>query len=1850
MKRILSLAVCFVLNAVLLLSSLSTAVAEKITLTAGVYNAGKDIPAGEYEILCTEASDPYNDYIDLMKSLSDDESLQALWNLYGGLADDPTVTVTIRGTSGEKKKSFELEKNAKRTITLEDGYSIKIEDGTCTLELKKEIATTPTSDNTSRTTASSDEWVCPNCSNVATGNFCNNCGTARPTESIDNPTVSENDDIIGKWLGTHIVYNGVTVDISNYNMNVSMLLGANGKATLISSDGEEEGTWARNENAITISSEGEDVSGTIEDGKIILNYAGNSIIFSRESNSSSIELPSPIMASSEDEFFGTWNMSRVAAQGVVLTSLELAAIGTNEDITFTISRGEARADIITEGKLDYNKFSTSFSNGRLQLKSTINNVAFVAVLTDSGELFITTTTDGVTRQIYFTKEGEESSTPEVITNVSSTPTPTEVPAQTEAPAPEAKQETIEKQFSFMPDRWSLYKASATSKTSWKIEKWSRWNASTDDFKFDYDVGSFDVNDSSYGFTWTDEAQSAFFITLNDSRNSDLDQERIGFVVNTETVPDPVLLTFTNDRWAQYRAYIISPSTVKIECWGRWNASTDEFEHYYDVCVINPNDPSSGFAWTDDTHSAFFVTMEDKKNDNWKRDSAKVGFSVDPASITDASLFTFTNDRWAQYRAYAITPSLIKIECWGRWNASTDDFEHYYDIGVVDVNDSSSDFSWTDDTHLAFFLTMEDEQNDNWKRESEKIGFSIDPETIPNVAQFTYLHDNWNLYKAYAIAPNMIRIALWGRWNYNTDDFELYYDIGTIQVDDPTNDFEWTDNSFSAFTTSIIDYNNDDLDELTKVSFEFDKKSGSVSSMATTVPKATATPQPATETTSADQSLTSVAIPDSQKDIEANWKESDFKYKVNSDGSAKLTKYSGNASTLIIAEEIDGHPIKEIGERAFSHNRTLKSIIVPSTVSIIEENAFSYADKLEQVTILGPINTIDDNAFYNCTRLQAITIYGSDLVIGERAFSHCSKLKDVTIAGTVTEISKHAFSYSQKLETISPLNGLKKLKESAFYNCTSLKEIRLTGYDLTIEERAFSHCTSIKEILISGSLSKIDTHAFSYCSKLEELTLAAGLTKIGNSAFSSCNRLKTINYCGSKDEWNAINVGSYNRPIDSATIVYEYKVPNQPAAETTGRTTDISASEISATPTPTPVETVVQDQSALQENSSGSVSSATYTDIKWSGELGYIIVENGSALIVDCSQNADTISINSEIDGRTVVGIGDSAFEDCTKLENIYIWADITSIGNNAFKGCSALEEVSIPASVKTIGGSAFEDCSKLENAYIWGDPESIPDYAFKNCIKLEEISIPSSVDYIGRSAFEGCTELENAYIWGDSEIGDSAFKGCTSLEEISISSGIETIGTSAFAGCTSLKDVYIWGDSNISAYAFQGCISIEEISISSGVELIDDYAFEGCTNLREVLVWGNNTYISETAFLNCPRLSSVPKSTKSTKPTTKPTSEKSTPTPMPVGTDNNTVKVQETSTPRSSEQNTAAPLPNEGREYKEGKYLVGRDIAPGKYLFTGTGPADIYYSCPDDEFNDDTYVKEGSIWKAGDSAVVDLKDNTYFMISLHPVQIDLYEVSITDDQAFELPVGTYHVGTDIAPGSYLFVGTGPADILLNCEDDSFLEGTFVKEGSIWKAGDSAVLDLKDNTYFQVTLHAVNISKYQFSLAEDEEKELPVGIYHVGTDIPEGKYYFIGKSTTDILYNCPDSSFTEGTYVKEGSIWSDKDIVLLNLVKDTYVYVQLHAVNIKRFSGINIESDGATLPVGIYHVGDDFPAGTYTFVGTGAADILYNCKDDQFRDGTYEKDGSIWAAGNTTKLTLKDNTYVQITIKPVIIKK
>ncbi|NCU27677.1 hypothetical protein EOM86_13335, partial [Candidatus Nomurabacteria bacterium] len=65
---------------------------------------------------------------------------------------------------------------------------------------------------------------------------------------------------------------------------------------------------------------------------------------------------------------------------------------------------------------------------------------------------------------------------------------------------------------------------------------------------------------------------------------------------------------------------------------------------------------------------------------------------------------------------------------------------------------------------------------------------------------------------------------------------------------------------------------------------------------------------------------------------------------------------------------------------------------------------------------------------------------------------------------------------------------------------------------------------------------------------------------------------------------------------------------------------------------------------------------SYRDVK------YRYLSDGNVEIVGYTQAQSTISIPSEIDGGDVIRIADRAFENCTALESLINWADITYIG------------------------------------------------------------------------------------------------------------------------------------------------------------------------------------------------------------------------------------------------------------------------------------------------------------------------------------------------------------------------------------------------------------------------------------------------------------------------------------------------------------------------------------------------------------------------------------------------------------
>ena len=112
---------------------------------------------------------------------------------------------------------------------------------------------------------------------------------------------------------------------------------------------------------------------------------------------------------------------------------------------------------------------------------------------------------------------------------------------------------------------------------------------------------------------------------------------------------------------------------------------------------------------------------------------------------------------------------------------------------------------------------------------------------------------------------------------------------------------------------------------------------------------------------------------------------------------------------------------------------------------------------------------------------------------------------------------------------------------AFSRCPKLNSVTLPDNIETINEWAFSSA-GIVSITLPSTVTSIEQYAFASCSKLQEIVIPTSVTSIGDYAFRSSRGL-TINFCGTEEQWNAINFGNeWNYAAMPAIIINYNYVP------------------------------------------------------------------------------------------------------------------------------------------------------------------------------------------------------------------------------------------------------------------------------------------------------------------------------------------------------------------------------------------------------------------------------------------------------------------------------------------------------------------------------------------------------------------------------------------------------------------------------------------------------------------------------------------------------------------------------------
>ena len=545
----------------------------------------------------------------------------------------------------------------------------------------------------------------------------------------------------------------------------------------------------------------------------------------------------------------------------------------------------------------------------------------------------------------------------------------------------------------------------------------------------------------------------------------------------------------------------------------------------------------------------------------------------------------------------------------------------------------------------------------------------------------------------------------------------------------------------------------------------------------------------------------------------------YTYTLDDANRATITGYSGNATALYIPDEIDGHEVVAIGDRAFQNRTDLRTVMIPDSVEKIEFEAFYNCINLKIVDLSSNLTTIGYDVFGNCKSISKIEIpkslkkfdgtWGRGTNLSYGAFGGCSNLKtvnfeagstivcaalfmgcdgieEIELPDTITEIGDSAFKSCKNLNKVIIPESVTKIDGDAFAECSGLIDIKMHEGINTIGSRAFYKCDRLLDIVIPDSVEKIEFEAFRGCDKLENIKLSENLTIVGYGVFGDCKSISKIEIPKSLKKFDG----------------------------TWGRGTNLSYGAF------------------------GGCSNLKTVNF----EAGSTIV--CAALFMGCD-GIEEIELSD-----TITEIGDSAFKNCKNLDRITMNNGIEILESSAFEDCFSLTTINIPNTVKAISNSTFQDCTSLTEVHLSSILKEIPASTFSGCKKLTTINFPSTLTTIGNSAFSGCESLPEAILpSGVEKIESNAFKNCKALKKAAVPDTVSSIGSSAFYGCEALTDITLGSKlKKIESQTFYGCIVLPSIVIPYNVTTIGDSAFVNCTKLTQITVPRNTTSIASNAF------------------------------------------------------------------------------------------------------------------------------------------------------------------------------------------------------------------------------------------------------------------------------------------------------------------------------------------------------------------------------------------------------------------
>ena len=549
---------------------------------------------------------------------------------------------------------------------------------------------------------------------------------------------------------------------------------------------------------------------------------------------------------------------------------------------------------------------------------------------------------------------------------------------------------------------------------------------------------------------------------------------------------------------------------------------------------------------------------------------------------------------------------------------------------------------------------------------------------------------------------------------------------------------------------------------------------------------------------------------------------DWNYDAN---YAILRGYDGAGGDVVVPAEIDGFTVDVIGVGVFKGD-TITSLTMPETVLELRSNAVSSCEKLTSVTLPQSLVVINRMNFFSCGALTEITIPAGVRYIGENSFRFCDALRKITFEGVCPLIDKGCFSLiAEDAVAYVPDDELEAYTE-AFERAGIEVPVQPSGKNaVVVENNGFAE----EDFEFDSATGTITSYnGFATYLAIPETIDGAAVKAIGPKAFAQ------------------------------HTYIALAELPE--GLETIGDNAFYNCETLARVVFPSTLK---------------SVGDYAFYNAYRSNVLELPSVEYIGAYAFYAIGVTDALELPEGL--KT---IGDSAFENCRNMGDLYLPSTLESIGSNAFKGDYNIQYIVLESpTAPTLGENVFAGCDylydidlnahgsrqEMEQWQAYVDALGLPcrvwraqdptaqspekgSYTYENCVLTE---------YTGSQArIHPHLTVSKEPVVG---LGDGVFKDSQTIEYFSVAHNdvFTTIGAEAFMN-SSIRDVDLFDSvTDIGARAFAGCAQLEELTLPNSLTTIGEGALDGLTGLKKLVVKCDPALIPAGVFANMPNLSEV---------------------------------------------------------------------------------------------------------------------------------------------------------------------------------------------------------------------------------------------------------------------------------------------------------------------------------------------------------------------------------------------------------